>query len=63
MRASPSFPVVTGRAGSAGLAALVEQPGQVAVTVAVGQDVKADFGDWNGLKVWLPLVLAAASLP
>jgi len=30
--------------------------GEVSVTVLSGQTVRADFGDWVGLSMWLPLV-------
>jgi hypothetical protein len=32
-------------------------PDEVTVTVVNGQTAIANFGDWNGLPTWLPLLL------
>ncbi len=30
---------------------------EVEVTLAAGQQVTVDFGDWDGIPLWLPMIL------
>ena len=32
-------------------------PDEMSITLAEGQHVTMDFGDWNGFATWLPLLL------
>jgi hypothetical protein len=32
-------------------------PDEVVVFVGAGQELRVDFGDWNGVAIWLPLIV------
>jgi len=45
------------RAGQPGWLRFSSTPDEVVVVVAAGQALRVDFGDWNGVAIWLPLIV------